>query len=610
MRIASTIRFTLLAALAAAPLSAQDRTVGMGMTVSGELRSGDPVARNRKAPYHLWAFDGRRGQRVQIDLRSESFDPYVVLRDEAGFILGSDDDGGDDNDSRLNSILPRDGRYWIVATGFAESALGSYTLSVSGWETPDAPGAGATATIAPGQSKDGLLEPGDDLAGDGPYQDRWVVNARGGQRLRIDMHSDYFDSYLIVLGPDGTQLGSDDDSGNEGNDASLGIRTSSSGPYTILATSYGDQVRSGSYRLTVSEESGNFAEPGIATAIRSGETREGRLENGDHRGHRGLEDRFTFEGRQGQLARFDMMARGFDSYATLLRDGMAIDSNDDGGDGNNARLMTVLPASGSYTVVVSQYSQSGSGGRYTVALTLSDAPPGAGLTQRISVGQRAAGRLEAGDRARSGGGYQDVWEFDGRQGQDVTIEMTSGEFDSYLELRDDMGAEVATDDDGGEGQDAMIVTRLPRSGRYRIIARSYGDTEQSGFYVLALSAGSEVSRPAQVNELRPDQTVMGRLESGDSVMGDSTYADVFVFRAQRDGEVTIELRSGDFDAYLMVKDAEGQSTLATDDDGGDGTDSRIRLSVRRGQSYRIFANSYGEDRATGLYRLTLRYGRE
>ena len=40
------------------------------------------MARNRKAPYHLWALDGRRGQRLVIDLRSSAFDSYVILRDE------------------------------------------------------------------------------------------------------------------------------------------------------------------------------------------------------------------------------------------------------------------------------------------------------------------------------------------------------------------------------------------------------------------------------------------------------------------------------------------------------------------------------------------------
>jgi len=591
--------------LMAVPLAAQDRTIAVGQSMYGELTTHDPVARSRRAPYQVWTLDGRRGQRVQIDLRSQSFDAYLVLRDEDGFVIGSDDDSGDNSDARIHTVLPRNGHYRIVVTGFSEGALGMYALSVSGWEAPDAAPPGQAASIAVGETKDGILEPGDEIAGDGPFQDRWTVALREGQRLRVDLHSSDFDAYLVLLGPDGTQLASDDDSG-EGNDASIGFRAATAGTYTVLATSYGDNVHVGAYRLTVAEESGDFAEPGMAASISDGETKAGRLETGDSSGRRGYEDHWTFQGRAGRLARIDVVAPSFDAYAVLLYNGMPLDSNDDGGEGTNARLMTVLPSTGTYTLVVSPYASSSRSGRYTVALAFSDPPPGAGRTERISMGQHASGRLEPGDRQADAGGYQDLWEFDGRAGQDVIIEMHSSELDAYLELHGPDGATVAEDDDSGDGTDAMIVARLPRAGRYQIVARSYGDSRRIGFYDLSVTAGGHVEEPGRVQELRADALVLGRLEAGDSLVGDSTYADVFTFRAPRAGTVRIDLRSGDFDAYLLVKDESGV-TLATDDDGGDGVNSRILLPVERGRTYRIYANSYGEDRATGMYRLQLQY---
>ncbi|HYD15192.1 MAG TPA: PPC domain-containing protein, partial [Hyphomicrobium sp.] len=293
-------------------------------------------------------------------------------------------------------------------------------------------------------------------------------------------------------------------------------------------------------------------------------------------------------------------------YAYLRIDGMAVDSNDDGGDGNNARLMTVLPRTGTYTLVVTPYSSSSEGGRYSVSLNLSEAPPGAGRVENLRVGQRVSGRLEFGDRPRSGGGYQDLWEFEGRADQDVIIEMQSGDFDSFLELRDQNGAVISENDDGGEGQDALIITRLPSNGRYRVVARSYGESERTGFYELSLSTTSAVGRPGRAGEITPGQVITGRLERGDSLLGDSTYADVYTFRANEAGELTIDMRSADFDAYLILRGPEGE-TLATDDDGGDGTNSRISWRVERGRTYRIYANSYGEDRAVGLYRLSVRF---
>ena len=600
----SLIGLVLLTA-ALRPLAAQDRTISMGQSVTGELLATDPVSHAKKAPYHVWTFEGRRGQRLVIDLRSSDFDAYLVVRDDAGYLMGDDDDSGGDNNARLHLVLPRDGRYRIIATGFQENSRGHYTLSLSGWEAPDAPAAGQVAAIEVGQTRDGVLEPGDEMAGDGPYQDRWTFDARAGQRLTIDMMSTDLDSYLTLLGPDGSQLASDDDSG-EGKNARISYRSPVAQRLSIICTSYGETLRSGAYRLCVTEETGTFAEPGATATITSGQSIEGRLETGDEVGKRGLQDRWTFTGNIGQLIRVDVMSTQFDSYAYLLHDGMPIDSNDDGGDGNNARLMSILPATGTYTVIVSAYQASSNGGRYTIALQISEPPAGAGRIETIRPGQQLTGRLEPGDRPHGGGGYEDLWEFDARADMDVMIEMRSTEIDSDLELRDPAGALVQENDDGGGGNDALIMAHLTRPGRYRIVARSYGDRVSTGNYTLALTSVGEVARPGRVVELHEGQVAAGRLESGDSLIGDSTYADVFLFRAPRDGDVTIDLISGDFDAYLIVKDAEGQ-VLGTDDDGGDGNNSRLTLPMRAGQTYRIYANSYGEDRATGLYRLTARY---
>ena len=601
-----TALLVLTGCLLGAPLRAQERTIAIGQSATGELTSADPVARSRRAPYHVWTLEGQRGQRIVIDLMASEFDPVLVVRDDAGSTVGTDDDGGEGNNSRLRTVLPRDGRYRIIVTAFNEISRGRYTMAVTSWEAPEAAAPGQAATITVGSGATGVLEPGDEIAGDGPYQDRWTVEARAGQRLRAELSSTDFDAYLVLLGPDGRQLAFDDD-GGQNNDAAIGWRATEAGRYTLLASSFRDEPQTGAYRLTVQEETGVFADPGVAATLNAGETKEGRLETGDTVGRRGLEDRWTFQGRAGQLARIDVTSQAFDAYAILRFGDMPVDSNDDGGDGNNARLMTILPQTGTYTLVVSAFTTSASGGRYDVGLAFSQPPAGAGRVERLTPGRTASGRLEPGDRPRSGGGYQDLWEFDGRQGQSILLEMRSAEFDAYLELRDPDGAPVAENDDGGDGTDALITASLPRNGRYRVVARSYGEREANGFYELSLTSAGEMARPGRTVELREGQTVFGRLEAGDSVVGDSTFADVFTFRAPRDGEIAIDLRSSEFDAYLMVKDAAGV-TQATDDDGGDGTDARVTMRVTRGQTYRILANSYGEDRAPGVYRIAVRYG--
>jgi hypothetical protein len=599
--------FALLAAFAA-PLAGQaPRTIAVGRPVTDSLTSRDLVRRSGRAPYQVWSLEGRRGDRLTVDLTSSDFDAYLIVRDPDGFTLGSDDDSGDELNARLHLILARDGTYRVIATAVGDSARGRYTLTVSGWETPPAAPAGQSAPIAPGETRAGVLEPGDEFAADGPYLDRWTADLRQGTRLRVELRSEDVDAYLQVLDPEGRLVGYDDDGLGDRNSL-VSFRAAAAGRYTILASSFGEELRVGVYRLTLLDEVGTFPDAGEAATIRPGETKDGRLETGDATGARGFEDRWTFQGRAGDVVRLEAVSTDFDPYLVLKLDATPVDSNDDGGGGRNARIIAVLAASGTYTAIVSGFSEGRSGGRYTIVLATSTAPVASGRVARIAVGQRLAGRLERGDQPRPEGGYQDVWEFDGRSGQDVTVELRSPAFDTYLELRGPQGNLVAENDDGfGEGTDSFISARLARDGRYRIVVRGYGETEATGLYEIALAAATPPAPPGGLVEALLGETYTGRLEAGDSTLGDSSYADVFLFRPTVAGRVVLQLRSSDFDAYLLLQGAEGE-TLASDDDGGSGTDSQLSYDLVAGRTYRIVANSYGTERSTGLYRLTLRRG--
>jgi len=599
--------FALLVAVVA-PLAGQaPRALAVGRPVTDSLTSRDPVRRTGRAPYQVWSLEGRRGDRLTVEMVSSEFDAYLVVRDPDGFTLGSDDDSGDELNARLHLILARDGTYRVIATAVGDSARGRYSLTVSGWETPPAAAPGQSAPMALAETRTGVLEPGDEFAADGPYLDRWTAELRQGSRLRVELRSEDFDAYLQVLDPEGREVGYDDDGLGDRNSL-VSFRAAAAGRYAILASSFGEELRVGVYRLTLLEEAGTFPDAGEAATIRPGETKDGRLETGDATGARGFEDRWTLQGRAGDVVRLDAVSTDFDPYLVLKLDATVVDSNDDGGGGQNARILGVLPATGTYTAIVSGFSEGRSGGRYTIALATSTAPAGPGRLARIAVGQRLAGRLERGDQPRPEGGNQDLWEFDGRSGQDVTIELRSPAFDTYLELRDPQGNTVAENDDGfGEGTDSFVSARLTRDGRYRIVVRGYGETGTTGLYELALGVPVPPAAPGREIVARLGETYTGRLEAGDSTLGDSSYADVFRFRPAAAGRVVIQLRSSDFDAYLLLQDADGR-TLASDDDGGSGTDAQLTYEVVAGQTYRIVANSYGEERSTGLYRLTIRPG--
>ena len=340
------------------------RRISVGASASGSLADQDARMRGNRGPYQVWALRGKRGQRLVIDMTSSSFDTYLYLRDRDGFLLGQDDDSGDDNNARVRTILPRNGRYRIIATSFGQAARGDYALAVSEWPAPEAPGAGNVQTIAVGDTKDGLLEPGDEFSGDGPYQDRWTFEVQAGERLRVEMQSTDVDSYLIVLGPDGSVVATNDDA--SGRDAAVVVRVAAAGRHTVLATTYGDAPRVGAYRIKLTTVTGEFAEPGQVQELTDGQTRDGQLEAGDSTtANGGYVDVYRFRAARAGTATIDLSSTEFDPYLTLQDStGSTLATDDDSGDGYNALLSYAVQNGSSYRVLTGTYGGGARGGSY------------------------------------------------------------------------------------------------------------------------------------------------------------------------------------------------------------------------------------------------------
>ncbi len=105
-------------------------------------------------------------------------------------------------------------------------------------------------TIRQGQTRTGLLEPGDFTMGDGTWADVWYVQVTAGQRLVIELRSRRFDAYLQLLDPWGGKLSEDDDSAG-GGDARITYTFREAGRYQIVVNSFGDTRQVGPYTLAV-----------------------------------------------------------------------------------------------------------------------------------------------------------------------------------------------------------------------------------------------------------------------------------------------------------------------------------------------------------------------
>ncbi|MEB3164920.1 MAG: tetratricopeptide repeat protein, partial [Prochlorothrix sp.] len=67
---------------------------------------------------------------------------------------------------------------------------------------------------------------------------------------------------------------------------------------------------------------------------------------------------YRFEGQAGEKLRIDLLSEEFDAYLMLLDPkGNKIGENDDGGEGNNARLVLELPETGEYQAIVNTYGK-------------------------------------------------------------------------------------------------------------------------------------------------------------------------------------------------------------------------------------------------------------
>ena len=107
---------------------------------------------------------------------------------------------------------------------------------------------------------------------------------------------------------------------------------------------------------------------------------------------------------------------------------------------------------------------------------------------KIYFAQQLTGELTNTDCRLDDNSYADIYIFDGLAGEQATVNMGSGSFDSYLFLGNEAGTWILQDDDGGGATNARISATLPETGNYLIIANSAFPNE-FGSYSVSLTGG-------------------------------------------------------------------------------------------------------------------------
>lgn len=338
-----------------------NRILAPGETVTGMI--------NPTTDEDFFYFQGTAGTTAWIVMDGlGKLDSYLILIAPDGTWITTDDDGGGAFDAFINAWLPQDGTYLIVARSLGQRSRGPYHLYLNltrDTEFVPLPGyPDDNRTITLGETMQGIINPADD-------EDFYYFTGAPGMEVVISLEStDGLDSYLILINPDGSWVGVDDDSGGHLN-ARIIATLQQAGRYTIIARNFaGGSTGTYSLRLQPAVNGGPPPPPDDADDRRwlaLGDTLRGTIDPAND------EDFYYFAGTAGTQVTVAMVgSAGLDGYLILIApDGTWIGVDDDSGGFPNPRITATLPADGGYTIVARSFGQ-GSIGPYELTVSRGD----------------------------------------------------------------------------------------------------------------------------------------------------------------------------------------------------------------------------------------------
>ena len=215
--------------------------------ITSDLTANDPIQPTTFEAGRIRYFDAYKfkvtgfNTGISIDLRSSQFDASINLFRVVGNDLvpvAADDFTGGFGDGKIENrnallltVIRQPGDYVAYATASDDNSEGTgrYTLLLK------------TVEITPLEySFDTILSdirPSDVQTSAGDYMKLYSFRGTQGQRVRITMRSNSFDSFLFLYKNDGLYLMSDDQSAG-GNDARIEYVLPTDGDYLIFATPF------------------------------------------------------------------------------------------------------------------------------------------------------------------------------------------------------------------------------------------------------------------------------------------------------------------------------------------------------------------------------------
>ncbi len=272
----------------------------------------------------------------------------------------------------------------------------------------------------------------------------------------------------------------------------------------------------------------------------------------------------------GEAASVALSSDEFDTFLVIrYPDGREV-TNDDA-DGTNSQVSVVAEQQTVFEVGATSYADAAYGD-YRLEV------------RRTTVETLTPGRVVTG----SYNGETVMYTLQGRWGDRFAISLSSGDFDTILEI-DGPGSQILYNDDHGGGLNSFLELEFDQSGSALVSVRGYN----TGRYSLEVrTAGGIADRgaPAATAPL---------LEAGDSVSGEITALspssdagsyEPFRFEATSGDRMVVTQRSDEFDSYLRILAPNGD--VYEDDDGAGNLDSQVEFTAPTTGLYEVRVGSY------------------
>ena len=504
-------------------------------------------------------------------------DTMGAIYDSVGERLASHDDIDVDEDNKNFDVSYRAaaGVYYIRVSSF-ETNTGKYRLTVT--FTPDGAddhfNTPAHATpVTSGMQVAGNIETGDD-------QDYFSIEVPGAGTIQA-ITTGMTDTVGYLYNDAGDELAMNDDGDTDMN-FDIVYNVATAGTYYVRVVSIGSGT--GMYRLTVTFTLGGIDDHGndrdSATPIDIGTMVAGDIETS--------EDDDYFSILVPGAGTLTAMSTGMTDTLGYLYDSDGNELASDISTGNFNISPYKTTGTGTYYVRVRGFG--GDGGEYGLIVTFIPDDHGSDIAHatRVTSGTTVAGNIETSDD-------QDYFSIQVNGAGTIQV-ATTGDTDTMGILYNHTENELARDDDSGTNTNFDISHYVTAADTYYIRVTSKGTG--TGMYSLTVTFipddhGNAIARATQAMS---GTAITGNIETGDD-------QDYFSIAVSGVGTLTTTT-TGSTDTIGHLYNNRG-TQLATDDDGGTGSNFNILYSITVAGTYYVRVTSKGM--GTGMYSLTVTF---